>query len=413
MNRQRRSLASFIKLWTGQLVSSMGTGITGFIVASHLFKLTGSNNTYTFTVALTFIPSILIRPIAGVFADKYCRKSILLYADLFCSLVLALTAILFFANPNQHFLLYLCVALCSLGNGFHNPAYKAIISDVVPADKYSQASGLVQLAESSRYLLAPAAAALLHPYLEISLFLAIDSISFMIAALIILQLTIGTHSKGDAASDMISFKSAFSIYNKLKVNTPVIHLVYTITFITFCVGLFQALFGPMVLSVSSISSFGWIQSISASGMLFASFLVSSIPSQNQSKRLYYGLITAGASLMGIAWASTELMLLLVGFSFFFALPWINTSLETMIRNNLSDNEQGQSWAMISLLTQAGLVWALALAGPLSSFLSQISKLASSHTFWQCTDFLSAVQLIICLSGLGLLNIAFKLPKHRY
>jgi len=51
--------------------------------------------------------------------------------------------------------IYTGVALSSAFAAIQSPAYKAAVSDLVSAELYSQASGLVQLAGSAQYLISP------------------------------------------------------------------------------------------------------------------------------------------------------------------------------------------------------------------------------------------------------------------
>lgn len=131
-------------------------------------------------------------------------------------------------------------------------------------------------------------------------------------------------------------------------------------------GFLQSLFGPMLLVFTDSKTLGITQSLMATGMLVSSFLIGVFSkTEKQLSILSISLAFAGLfyALLGV---STNIYFTLVaGFLFFFVLPFINTSLDVLIRKNVENNVQGRVWSIVSLISQSGMVLAFSTAGILA------------------------------------------------
>ena len=73
---------SFSLLWTGQLVSTIGSALTSLAASIYIFRLTGSALSVGLMLMATAAPSLLVGLFAGVFVDRYDRKRIMIIADI-------------------------------------------------------------------------------------------------------------------------------------------------------------------------------------------------------------------------------------------------------------------------------------------------------------------------------------------
>ena len=67
---KRKSMFTFLVLWAGQLISALGTGMTGFALGVYVFTETSRAGSVALLVSALFIPSILLRPAGGLLADR-------------------------------------------------------------------------------------------------------------------------------------------------------------------------------------------------------------------------------------------------------------------------------------------------------------------------------------------------------
>jgi MFS family permease len=78
----RRILAnrSFLIVWIGQGLASLGQAVLYVVVALYVYDLTGSAQDVSLAVALELLPWVFVGPIAGILADRLNRKLCLLAA---------------------------------------------------------------------------------------------------------------------------------------------------------------------------------------------------------------------------------------------------------------------------------------------------------------------------------------------
>src|SRR6185369_10031883 len=82
---------SFLNLWIGEVFTQISVNLFNFFLILVMFKLTHSNTAVSGVVLAFTIPAILFGSIAGVYVDRWNKKSVLLYSNLFRAiLILAL-----------------------------------------------------------------------------------------------------------------------------------------------------------------------------------------------------------------------------------------------------------------------------------------------------------------------------------
>ena len=64
----------FLLLWSGELISAIGGGLTSFGICVYVFNLTGSAESMAMVTLLAFLPTLLLSAPAGVLADRYDRR---------------------------------------------------------------------------------------------------------------------------------------------------------------------------------------------------------------------------------------------------------------------------------------------------------------------------------------------------
>lgn len=85
MNHIEKSFGKFMLLWSGDFISAIGSGLTSFGLSVYIFQQTGKASSMALITLLAFLPSLLLGPIAGVLADRYDRRLLMvLGGQLFC-----------------------------------------------------------------------------------------------------------------------------------------------------------------------------------------------------------------------------------------------------------------------------------------------------------------------------------------
>lgn len=224
----------------------------------------------------------------------------------------------------------------------------------------------MQLANSTQYLISPFIAGILLSVFNIKLIFAIDIFTFIVALLSILWVrkSFGKVKTIKGTNRFVrEFKEGFL---ELSRNKGVLSLVITTTVVLFFVGILQSLFPPMILSLSTKRELGIIQSLIATGMIVGSMFIGVFGSTKKYvKLLVISLFFTGLSFSFIGVYANLVLITIFGFLFFSFLPFVNTSIEVLIRNNIPNEKQGRLWSIISTITYSGSVLAFMIAGILA------------------------------------------------
>jgi MFS family permease len=135
-----RKNSNFRNLWFGQIVSLLGDWFNLIASASLIGSLTESGIAVGALFVVRMLAPFLVSPIAGVFADRFNRKRLLIITDL--SRAIVVLGFLFVREPEQVWLLYLLTAIQLGISGFFYPARGSILPDVVSEYELGAANAL-------------------------------------------------------------------------------------------------------------------------------------------------------------------------------------------------------------------------------------------------------------------------------
>jgi len=368
MNVQNKSFKGFLIIWLGQLMSAIGSGLTAFALGVFVFQKTQSATSFSLIILFSFLPSLILLPFGGVLADRFDRKKMMIIGDAGAITGLLFILLVMLSGSIELWQIYIGVAMSSVFAAIQSPAYKAAVSDLVSAELYSQASGLIQIAGSAQYLISPIIAGFLISVFDIKLVLIIDIITFLMAVVAVFMI-----KKQDAAPQKHEshefFHDMADSYRYLLAQQGVLWLVILTSMVCFYIGLLQSLFGPMMLTLTNSKTLGIALSVSASGMLVSSMFIG-IFGIGKSKVFILSLSLALAglfyALMGLF--TTVVLIIICCFLFFSTLPFVNTSVEVLIRSNVDNEKQGRIWSMVSAISQVGYILAFGSAGFLADHL---------------------------------------------
>src|SRR5262249_5747182 len=137
---------NFLLLWQGQVVSQLGNQAFALASAFWLMEATGSASLMGLLLAVSSLSVVLLAPFGGAVADRLSRVRILVACDLVCGvawrrLPFALLSAPLPAGPLAA-MLFGVPLVCGLMNPFSQPAFAAVIPDLVPADRLVSANSL-------------------------------------------------------------------------------------------------------------------------------------------------------------------------------------------------------------------------------------------------------------------------------
>jgi MFS family permease len=176
------SMRTFWTVWVGQLVSQVGTAMTGFAMTIWVYQESGSVTRLGVMLLAVNLPGIVLAPTAGVMVDRINRRLVMLAADSVAGLGSLTLALLYFSDSLIYWQILIVVAASSAASAFQEPAYRAAIPTIVGKDQLGRANGLSELGPAVGTLIAPAIAGGLLLTLGLGAVLAVDFLTFGVAA---------------------------------------------------------------------------------------------------------------------------------------------------------------------------------------------------------------------------------------
>ncbi len=181
---------NFIIIVIGQIISLFGNAIQRFSMSLYLLEFTGSTATFANILAISTIPYIIFAPIAGMLSDNVNRKKIMVYLDLFCSLIIGVYAFVLYRNMDNTYIVGLVMFILSICYTLYGPAVTASIPQVVEADKLTSANGIINQVGSVVNFAGPIIAGIVYGIFGIKAIVIVNAISFFFAAIMELFLDI-------------------------------------------------------------------------------------------------------------------------------------------------------------------------------------------------------------------------------
>lgn len=155
----KRNIALFL---SGQAISLFGSSVVQFAVMWYLTLETKSASVVAAYAIFAFLPQAVVSLFGGTLADRVNRKLLIIIPDLVIALATLCLALLMASGVRDLWVIYLVVAVRSVGAGFQTPAVSALIPAIVPPEQLLRINGLNGAVQSMMGLLAPALGAVIY-----------------------------------------------------------------------------------------------------------------------------------------------------------------------------------------------------------------------------------------------------------
>ena len=409
-------MKNFYKLWLGELISNIGSGMTAFALSVYIYEKTGSVSYVSLITLLSFMPSIILSPIGGLLADRYDRRLLMIIGDLFSGLGLVYILWSIQAGEKSIVPIFIGITFSSIFTSLLEPSYRATLTDILEEENYAKASGLIQVAGSAKYLISPVIAGIVLSVADIRVILLLDIMTFITTCLMIFLVRKSINSeKQNYKKD--SFKGLLEGLFIIKENRGVYSLVIIMFFVCFFMGFIQILIRPMILATSSVKTAGIMESLCAVGLLIGSLWIGIAGiKKNYSKILAVACFFCGI-FMSMTGVNENLAIIGIStFLFFSTLPFMNSCADVLVRVSIPHELQGRVWGLISLITQMGTVAAYIISGIMADYIfepmfNKNGILVENIGMIIGTGKGRGIGFMLILSGIGMLIMAIVIWKN--
>jgi MFS transporter, DHA3 family, macrolide efflux protein len=174
----------------GQTASLFGSSLVQYAILWHLTLTTQSGLVVTFATIAGFLPQAVVSVFAGVWADRHNRKLLVAGTDAVIAITTLVLAVLLLRGVDDLWLVYLVMAIRSVGAGIQTPAVSALIPQIVPTHQLMRVNGINSSIQSGSMLLAPAIAAWLYASFELAAVLFVDVVTAVIGITLVMAVPV-------------------------------------------------------------------------------------------------------------------------------------------------------------------------------------------------------------------------------
>jgi MFS transporter, DHA3 family, macrolide efflux protein len=374
------SMRGFALIWFGQLISGIGSGLTGFTLGVVVFERTGSATQFTFIFLCATLPSIVLLPIAGAFIDRWDRRWMMIIGNIGAGLSKLVLAWLVYAHRLEVSYVYAVVIAVSTFNLFLGTAFTVLTTRLVPRQHYGRASGMVQAAQSAAQILPPVLGGILLRSIQLPGVILVDVATYIVAIATLLAVRVARararppEPGADTAAASQAAPPARGPLGRnvtygwayIKERPGLLGLLLYFASVNFVISSATVLFTPMVLSFGDAKTLGTILSISGVGFLAGSLVMSVWGGPRKRVRGVFGFgLLLGASSI-VASLRPSAGLITVGtVGMFFSLPIINGCSQAIWQSKTPYEVQGRVFAVRRMIGASTIPLAYLLAGPLA------------------------------------------------
>ena len=188
-----RSNSDFAKLWMAQVVSLLGDWFNTIVISAMIINYTEGTGYQGIAVSAfliaRMIPPLLMRPLAGVLADRFDRKRLLIVSDVLRALAV-LGLITATQGPEYLPLIYVFTIIQFLVSSIFEPARNAIMPSVLFRHQLVIGNTLSSITWSAMLAIGAICGGIVAEIFGIRAALLIDALTFMVSALLVMTVVI-------------------------------------------------------------------------------------------------------------------------------------------------------------------------------------------------------------------------------
>lgn len=359
-------MKTFRTVWSGQVVSQVGSSMTGFALSIFVYQISGSVTQLAMVLLAASVPAVVLAPVAGVWVDRIDRRLIMMVSDGIAGLGSVALLLVAWQSELTFWPMLIVAAFGSAAGAFQEPAYRASIVTLVPKEKLGRANGMIEMGPALGTLLAPAIAGVILLTFGIEAVLAIDVITFLVAVSMLAVVRFPQlASMADARQEKMRSQIADG-FNYLRQRGGLLGLLSIAAVLNFFLVFTNVLWLPIFLGFGNEAQVGYAMTSVGVAMVAGSVVMSAWGGPRRLIRTFLGLIAA-TGLMLSATGARPSFWVVVGamFAMMFTVPIINGISQTLWQRKVDAGIQGRVFSTRRMIASIASPIAFLLAGPLA------------------------------------------------
>ncbi len=368
--KQKSGLSTFYTIVLTQAFSMIGSRMSGLAVGIWLFQQTGDVTPLALVAFFGVLPTILGSNVAGLLADRYDRRVIIVLSDTGQAVCTAVLFLLFLTGTFRVEYLYILAFLQGSAEMFQGPAFGASVAMLVPDEHRDRANAIQQLVMPAAGLIAPATASLLYSMIGVEGVILFDLFTFGVAMVVMFfshiprpaQTDLGQQSRG---SFWREFTAGFSYLWSYK---PMVLLLICACLVNFVMNGLGIMNTPYILLRTDNNEvlLGVLLSVMNAGAIAGGLLIATWGgTRPRIHTVMPAIILMGIAASAFGFAQHPVAMGAAMFLIMFCPPLANACLFSILQGKVPPDLQGRVFAAVGQIAMLMTPLAYWLVGPLA------------------------------------------------
>jgi len=347
----------------------------------------------TIYIICGFLPTFFLSPFAGVWADRYNRKKLIIYSDGLIAVSTLVLALLYLMGYTYLWLLFVIAAVRAFGAAIQTPSVGAILPQIVPEDKLLRINGLNGSLQAVIMFISPMISAALISLTTLEMIFFIDVITAILAIVVMLFLKLKkVESSREIANYFTDFKAGLS-YIKAQPYLKSLLIFFAILFFLMAPASFLT---PLQVTRVFGSEVWYLTAIEVAfsiGMMLGGALIAAWGGmKNHIHTLVIGGVVFSLCTIGFGVIPSFIPYLIVMCLCGLGVPMFNSPTMTIIQEKVDPEYLGRIFGIIGMISSSMMPIGMLIFGPLADYID--------------------VELIFIVTGLFMLTLIIAMGRNK-
>ena len=378
----RSHTRTFYTLIVTQMLSLIGSRISGLAVSIWVFNQTGNATPLALVSFFSVIPMVLASGISGALADRWDRRHIMALADAGQAVGTSLLLLTFVTDSFQLWHLYAVTFVGAIFGVFQQPAFQASVTMLIADEQRDRANAIQQLSGPVAGMIAPAIAGFTFVVIGVAGAIIVDLVTFLIAVGVVLRIHIPRPvqtDEGQALQGSLWQESLGGLRYLWSRRILFVLMLFTAVVNFLVIGV-MTLATPYVLArTGSEVALGGILSLFNVGAIAGALIIGIWGgTRPRIHTMMPALIAVGIFLMGLGMAQSPGALAVAALLLMLPLPMIEAPFLSMMQAKVPPDLQGRVFAVTRQISMVLTPVAYLLVGPLAD---RVFEPAAAQSGW--------------------------------
>jgi DHA3 family macrolide efflux protein-like MFS transporter len=357
---------------SSQFASLFGSMLVQYAIIWYVTLTTQSGVILTISTLSAFLPQILISLFAGVWADRYPRKFLIIFADVLTAVSTLILAVFFLLGYGELWLIFLVSGIRSIGAGIQTPAVSALLPQIVPMDRLVKVNGINGTLQPFIMIAAPIASGALLSFSRLEAIFFVDVVTAILAVTLLLFLKVPAHQKAAAAQSTGYFDDLKAGLAYIRHNRTIRALFIFFAFAFFLVA--PAAFLSPLLVARSFGEEVWRLTANEVTFFVGSIIGGILMTawggfKNHFRTIGLSCILWGILFAGLGLAKDFTVYLTIMFLAGVPMPLFNVPTTTLLQEMVEPDVQGRVFGVMQLIMTTVMPVGMLVFGPIADVIT--------------------------------------------